>query len=57
MNSVTVSGIGELPYAMEEAVNRLRVNVGFFGENIRKIIDSHNDEFIAEYVKGMVAED
>lgn len=38
MNSVTVSGIGELPYAMEEAVNRLRVNVGFFGENIRKIM-------------------
>lgn len=26
-------------------------------ENIRKIVDSHDDEFIAEYVKGMVAED
>ena len=25
-------------------------------ENIRKVIDSHDDEFIAEYVKGMVAE-
>ena len=25
-------------------------------ENIRKIVESHDNEFIAEYVKGMVAE-
>lgn len=38
MKTVTVSNMGELPYAMEEAINRLRVNVGFFGENVRKIM-------------------
>ena len=38
MKKVTVSNLQELPYAMEEAVNRLRVNVGFLGENIRKIM-------------------
>ena len=37
MKTVTVSNVGELPYAMEEAINRLRVNVGFFGENVRRI--------------------
>ena len=26
-------------------------------ENISKIVESHDNEFIAEYVKGMVAED
>ncbi len=38
MNQVTVTNLTELPYAMEEAVNRLRVNVGFLGEDIRKIM-------------------
>ena len=28
----------ELPYALEEAVNRLRVNVGFLGNDIKKIM-------------------
>ena len=28
----------QLPYAMEEAINRLRVNVSFFGSEIRKIM-------------------
>ena len=28
----------ELPYALEEAVNRLRVNVGFLGSDIKKIM-------------------
>ena len=28
----------ELPYAMEEAVNRLRINVGFLGKDVRKIM-------------------
>ena len=38
MKQVTVTNLTELPYAMEEAVNRLRVNVGFLGEDIRKIM-------------------
>ena len=37
--------------ALFEAMRAVRII-----ENIRKIIDSHDDEFIAEYVKGMVAE-
>lgn len=28
----------QLPYAMEEAINRLRINVSFFGSDIRKIM-------------------
>ena len=28
----------ELPYAIEEAVNRLRINISFLGSNIRKIM-------------------
>ena len=28
----------KLPYAMEEAVNRLRINVGFLGKDIKKIM-------------------
>ena len=38
MRTATVSNLEELPYAMEEAVNRLRVNIGFLGEGIRKIM-------------------
>ena len=37
--------------ALFEAMRAVRIV-----ENIRKVIDSHDDEFIAEYVKGMVAE-
>ena len=37
--------------ALFEAMRAVRII-----ENIRKIIESHDDEFIAEYVKGMVAE-
>lgn len=38
MRTASVSNLEELPYAMEEAVNRLRVNIGFLGEGIRKIM-------------------
>ena len=38
--------------ALFEAMRAVRII-----ENIRKVVDSHNDEFIAEYVKGMVSED
>ena len=34
----TVGNMPELPYAIEEAVNRLRVNIGFLGEDVRKIM-------------------
>ena len=38
MNKVNVGNMPELPYAMEEAVNRLRVNISFLGTDIRKIM-------------------
>lgn len=37
--------------ALFEAMRAVRII-----ENIRKIVDSNSAEFIAEYVKGMVAE-
>ncbi len=42
----------EADAALFEAMRAVRII-----ENIRKIVDSNSDEFIAEYVKGMVAED
>jgi len=33
-----IDNIGELPYAVEEAVNRLRINIGFLGSKVKKIM-------------------
>lgn len=38
MKTVTVKNMPELPYAMEEAINRLRINISFLGTDIRKIM-------------------
>lgn len=38
MKTVTVDNMPELPYAMEEAINRLRINISFLGTDIRKIM-------------------
>ncbi|MBP3878664.1 MAG: CpsD/CapB family tyrosine-protein kinase [Lachnospiraceae bacterium] len=38
MKTIEVQNVGALPYAMEEAVNRLRINIGFLGNDIRKIM-------------------
>ena len=38
--------------ALFEAMRAVRII-----ENIRKVANSHDNEFIAEYVKGMVSED
>lgn len=38
MRKVKVENMPELPYAMEEAINRLRVNIGFLGNDVRKIM-------------------
>lgn len=38
--------------ALFEAMRAVRIV-----ENIRKVIESNDNEFIAEYVKGMVSED
>lgn len=37
-NKITIGNMPELPYAIEEAVNRLRVNMSFLGEDIKKIM-------------------
>lgn len=37
-NQITIENMPELPYAIEEAVNRLRVNMTFLGENVKKIM-------------------
>lgn len=37
-NRATIENMPALPYAIEEAVNRLRVNISFQGSNIRKIM-------------------
>lgn len=46
MQKLNLNNMPQLPYAMEEAVNRLRINIGFLGKDIRKImvISSISDE-------------
>lgn len=45
-NRATVRNMPKLPYAVEEALNRLRVNVSFLGSKVKKImvISSAPDE-------------
>lgn len=38
MKSIQLNNLGNLPYGAEEALNRLRVNVGFCGNRFKKII-------------------
>lgn len=38
MSKITMANFPELPYAVEEAVNRLRININFLGNDIRKIM-------------------
>ena len=35
---VKITNMVELPYAVEEAMNRLRINIGFLGNDIKKIM-------------------
>lgn len=38
MNRLNIANMPELPYAMEEAVNRLRININFLGDKVKKIM-------------------
>ncbi len=38
MKTATIQNMPELPYSMEEAINRLRINISFLGKDIRKIM-------------------
>lgn len=37
-NRIKIGNMPELPYAVEEAINRLRVNINFLGNKMRKIM-------------------
>ena len=37
-NEITFTNMPALPYAIEEAVNRLRINISFLGNDVRKIM-------------------
>ena len=39
MKKIKFKNMPELPYSVEEAVNRLRVNISFLGNDIKKIMD------------------
>ena len=61
-NRATVQNMPKLPYAVEEALNRLRVNVSFLGSKVKKImvISSAPDEgksFIAMQLCVMLPKD
>lgn len=38
MNKIIMNSIQEIPYAVEESINRLRINVSFLGNEIKKIM-------------------
>ena len=38
MNKIKMDSIQELPYAVKESINRLRINVSFLGNEIKKIM-------------------
>ena len=35
-NQIRIENMPSLPYAIEESVNRLRVNMSFLGEDVKK---------------------
>jgi capsular exopolysaccharide synthesis family protein len=37
-NEIQITNMPELPYAIEEAVNRLRINISFLGSDVKKIM-------------------
>lgn len=61
MKSLDINNLPELPYAVEEAMNRLRINVGFCGKKYKKImvISSNPNEgksFVTLHLWKMFAE-
>ncbi len=61
MNSVVLESMPELPYAVEEAINRLRVNINFCGSNVKKIMiistmPNEGKSFVAMHLWRQIAE-
>lgn len=60
MNQLTIT-LPELPYAIEEAMNRLRINIKFCGKNTRKILltsclPNEGKSTVSSYLWKMLAE-
>lgn len=60
-HSLEIEGIQELSYALEEAINRLRINVSFMGKKVRKIMvtstfPNEGKSFIAQQLWRRMAE-
>ena len=61
MNRVVLESMPELPYAVEEAINRLRVNINFSGSNVKKIMvistmPNEGKSFVAMHLWRQIAE-
>ncbi len=61
MKTILLNNLDKLPYGAEEALNRLRVNVGFCGDRFRKIIitsstPNEGKSFISTNLWRMLAE-
>ena len=61
MNRVVLESMPELPYAVEEAINRLRVNINFCGSNVKKIMvistmPNEGKSFVAMHLWRQIAE-
>lgn len=61
MKTITLPYLKELPYAMEEALNRLRINIGFCGSDVRTIMvistfPNEGKSFIASQLWRQMAE-
>ncbi len=60
MKQLTIT-LPELPYAVEEAMNRLRINIKFCGKNTRKILltsclPNEGKSTVSSYLWKMLAE-
>ena len=60
MNKLIIQNLPELPFDVEEAINQLRVNLGFCGDQIKTIIvtsslPNEGKSFIAVYLWKMLA--
>ena len=60
MNTLTIT-LPELPYAVEEAMNRLRINIKFCGKDTRKILltscqPNEGKSTVSAYLWKMLAE-
>ena len=61
MNKLIIQNLPELPFDVEEAINQLRVNLGFCGDQIKTImvtssVPNEGKSFIAMQLWRMMAE-